>query len=116
MDCSSIFEDYISNCQDVLSVFANLTPSVIYKWVITAPNGAEYSGELEAGADGSLQIDVTDLPPGLLNQYAGKFILQIFDSPYQCRKVNFNMAGSYDAIAFTVSPGTNPKTSLGCEI
>lgn len=114
MDCSSIFEDYISNCNVEIEVYANFDPSTLLKWVITAPNGNEYYGEnTTEPVTGILKIPISELPAGLLNQYGGTFMLQFFDTPYQSRKVNFNIAKEYDTIAFTVKAGTNQKPNLG---
>lgn len=116
MECNEFFEDYISNCNDNIEVNAAFDPLTLLKWVLTAPNGNEYYGEATTEADGQLLIPVADLPAGLLNQYAGMFKLQFFDTPYQCRKVNFVIGKQYDAIAFIIKAGNNQKPNLGCPL
>lgn len=114
MECNSVFEDYISNCNTAIEVNAQFDVLTLIKWVITAPSGNEYYGENTTDAQGHLDIPISELPAGLLNQFGGTFILQFFDTPYQCRKINFVIGKQYDSIAFTVKAGNNQKPNLGC--
>lgn len=116
MECSAIFEDYLSNCISPIEVNGNFPPGVLLKWVLTAPNGNEYFGEGIPDANGMLSIPLADIPAGLLTQYGGTFFLQFFDTPYQCRKVNFVIGKEVDAIAFTIKAGNNQKPNLGCPV
>jgi hypothetical protein len=119
--CSSVFTDFISNCQDYLTVNAALDPTTAYKWVITDKFGKSYSNEIITDDDGYFTIPVTDLPAGLLSSYSGQFKLEIFTTggvygDIQCQKLQIPIAKYYDSIEFEVRGGTNEKSNIGCEI
>jgi hypothetical protein len=121
MSCTApVFKDHLSNCQDTITVFSILEPATTYKWVITDKFGKEYSGEAQTDGDGHFEIDVDDLPAGLLNQYGGEFKLEVFThegiyGELQCQRVLIPMAKYYESIVIDVRGGTNPKTNIGCE-
>lgn len=122
MSCSSsVFKDYISNCQDYITVNVVLDPATEYKWVITDKFSKAYSGLFTTDADGHFDIPVTDLPEGLLNNYAGTFTLEVWtvEGVYgetQCQKIPLPIAKYYDSIQFEVHGGTNEKNNLGCAL
>lgn len=122
MSCaSSVFSDYVSNCQDKITVNAVLDPTTEYKWVIRDKFNKEYSGEVTTDADGHFEIPVDELPDGLLNQWGGEFILELWTNTgiygdIQCSKVPIPIAKYYDSITFHVKGGTNEKSNIGCAL
>lgn len=114
-NCSTCFEDYLSNCEDHIQVNALLEPATEYKWVITDRLNNQYEGLATTESDGFFAISLADLPDGFINKFAGQFKLEIFESTNECRKVNFLAAKYYDCITFDVTGGTNSKPNLGCE-
>lgn len=112
MDCNSCFKDYLAKCNLAIQVYAQLTPLTDYTWIITDKFGNKYQGEFTTDADGFWQIQVADLPSGMLTQYSGDFLLQVQDSG--CKPVKFKVAQEYDCIDFTIKGGTYEKDTLGC--
>lgn len=116
MSCNRCFEDYLAKCNDVINVFAQLpvlAPYESYTWTITDKFDNIYSGTFITDADGFWQIDVDDLPEGLLTSYSGDFLLQVQDTT--CKPIKFKVAQEYDCISFHIRGGTFVKDSLGCE-
>lgn len=114
MECSSIFEDYISNCIGNIEVNANFPADTLLKWVVSDKFDNEYYGEATTDDNGVLLIPVDELPAGLLTSYGGTFFLQFFTGAYQCAKLNFVIGKQVDTIAFTIKAGNNQKPNLGC--
>lgn len=113
MSCERNFCDWIACGQDSIAVNATLQPSTQYTWFITAGNKAKYSGTVETDADGHFII--TGLPNGLLNPYAGVFILNVGTG---CNAAVFNDSAycdPFDTISFEVVNGSTDKNTLGCE-
>lgn len=117
-ECTRCYSDYISCGNDVLSVVSALEPNANYIWVITTSQGAKYSGAVTTDAQGHFEIDVTTLPEGLLNPYAGLFVLTVVAADaYQCNTETWNdLEGcdSYTCIEFDVVNGDQIKNTLGC--
>jgi hypothetical protein len=113
MNCDYCFHDYIAKCNLVIQVFAQLAPLTSYTWIIEDKFGNKYQGEFTTDADGFWQIQVSDLPPGMLTQYSGDFTLQVQDSG--CKPVKFKVAQEYNCINFTIKGGTYEKDTLGCD-
>jgi hypothetical protein len=114
MNCNCCYTDYIGKCEESLTIHTNLTPSAAYRWSITDKFDHKYEGEVTADENGSLVISVDDLPPGLLTEYSGDFLFQVYDSA--CRPIKFKVAGEYDCITFHVKGGTFTKDSIGCPV
>lgn len=113
--CTWCFEDYVVKCDDEINVFAKLTPTTNYKWVITDKFDRQYSGDFTTDADGFWVIPVADLPPGLLTEFSGQFKLQVFEGDSNCTPINFLIAQMTDCITFNVAAGERIKNNLGCE-
>lgn len=116
MACSTCFEDYVVKCNEAISVFAQLpalSPYDTYKWVISDKFDHKYEGEFITDENGFWEIDVDDLPDGLLTEFSGSFKLEVFDSG--CKPVKFKIAQDYDCISFDVKAGTFTKDSIGCD-
>ena len=64
--------------------------------------------------DGFFVIPVADLPAGLLTQYSGKFMLQVYQLYAACNPEKFRVAGVFDCIEFEITGGTFEKNNLGC--
>jgi hypothetical protein len=78
MSCSNCFEVDLKQCPSTIELMAGLTATTDYFWVIQK-NSRIYQKKVTTASDGKLVIDTTDLPAGLLNAYAGAFILEIRD-------------------------------------
>jgi hypothetical protein len=113
MNCNSCFRDFLAKCNLSIQVYAQLAPLTDYIWIITDKFGNKYQGEFTTDADGFWEIQVSDLPPGMLTQYSGDFTLQVQDSG--CKPVKFKMAGEYDCINFGIKGGNYEKDTLGCD-
>lgn len=115
MECNCCFNDFIAKCEETLEVNVFLTPATNYRWIITDKFDHKYEGDVTSDADGHLSIPVTDLPAGLLTQYAGDFKLEILEEE-SCTPIKFKIAGEYDCISFSVKGGNFVKDYLGCTI
>lgn len=109
--CNCCFTDYLAKCEENIVINTTLTPGT-YRWAITDKFDNKYEGEVET-ADGTLTIPVEDLPPGLLTQYSGDFLLQIYGED-SCGPIKFQLTGEYDCVNFHVRGGTFEKNSIGC--
>lgn len=112
MGCETAFTDYLAKCETSIDVYAQLSPLTSYTWIITDKHNRKYSAEFTTDGDGFWEIDVDDLPDGLLTEYGGTFILEVIDSG--CKPVKFKAAGEYTKINFEIFGGTFPKATLGC--
>lgn len=115
MGCTTCFEDYIAKCPESISVFAQLpvlAPYENYTWTIRDKFDHIYSGSFITDEDGFWQIDIDDLPDGLLTSYSGQFLLQVQDST--CKPIKFKIAQEYDCISFHIKGGTFVKDTIGC--
>jgi hypothetical protein len=118
MACEPCYSDYISCGNETLLVAGTLPADSDYIWILTAPNGAKYSDEVTTDANGNFEIDVSTLPEGLLNPYAGLFTLEVVaNDAYQCNEITWNDSAycdSYTCISFDVRNGDHVKNTLGC--
>jgi hypothetical protein len=113
--CNCCFTDYLVKCSTEINVYAKLTPSTAYEWVITDKFNRQYSGSFTTDAEGFWSIPVASLPDGLLTEFSGRFSLQVFEDGTTCAPIKFLIATETDCIDFTVSAGTREKNNLGCE-
>lgn len=116
MSCETCFPDYIAKCNDAIRVYAQLPALAAYqnyRWVITDKFQNKYEGAFVVDENGFWEIDVDDLPEGLLTEYSGSFRLQVYDQ--SCAPVKFKVAKDYDCINFEIKGGTFVKENLGCE-
>jgi len=114
MNCNPpCFQDYLAKCNLAIQVYAQLPPLADYTWIITDKFGNKYQGDFTTDADGFWQIQVADLPSGMLTQYSGDFTLQVQDSG--CKPVKFKVAQEYDCINFHIKGGNYEKDTLGCD-
>lgn len=117
MACVPCYKDYISCGNETLAVNGTLTPDAVYIWIIEN-KGAKYSGEATTDENGNFTINISDLPEGLLNPYAGMFTLTVVaNDAYRCNTGTWNDSAycdAYDCINFEVVNGTDVKNTLGC--
>lgn len=117
MACLPCFKDWISCGNETLQINGNLSAATAYIWYIEN-KGAKYSGEVTTDENGQFTIDVSELPEGLLNPYAGTFELTVkVNDAYGCASQTWNDSAycdSYDCIVFEVVNGTAVKNTLGC--
>jgi len=118
MPCLPCYKDWISCGNDSLFIAGTLLPETTYIWILEN-KGSVYSGEATTDANGHFTIPVSELPSGLLNQYAGTFELYIIaNDAYQCNSSTWNDSAyctAYDCISFEVVNGTAVKNTLGCQ-
>lgn len=118
MACTNCYKDWISCGNTQLVVAGTLQDSTPYRWILTTPQGAKYSGEVTTNTSGQFTIPVSSLPEGLLNPYAGSFTLQVVaNDAYQCASATWNDSAyctPYDCIEFEVKNGDAVKNTLGC--
>lgn len=112
MECNSPFSDYISNCQTALIVNAHLTPTTNYIALIKDKFDKVYSVAITTDISGNFQIPIADLPDGLLNNFAGTFVLSVVQL-YSNAPVDLKMMTSYEEIFFDIKGGTQEKDNLG---
>lgn len=116
MNCNCCFTDFLAKCEDNIIINTTLPGAYTsYKFVITDKFDNKYEGPITFSVGGGLEIQVTDLPAGLLTQYSGSFKLEIYDED-TCKPVNFKMTGEYDCIGFDINGGNFEKNNLGCEV
>lgn len=116
--CSCCFESPIGSCipaDGYLTINTQLDPAQTYWYHFTDKFQNEYSGELSPESDGTLKIPIAQLPDGLLNQYAGDFMLSITADEQGCDTVPLLLAAKYDCIQLSVT-GKNSKSNIGCSI
>lgn len=97
MSCSNCFEVFLKQCPATIEVLGGLTPATDYYWVIQR-NSRIYQKKVTTDIAGKLVIDVTDLPDGLLNAYAGSFFLEIREGANYLNVVTLN---TYTCILMT---------------
>lgn len=115
--CIPCYKDFISCGLETLHVIGRLVADADYIWTLTN-KGAKYQGAVTTDTAGGFEIAVNDLPEGLLNPYAGPFILTVQnDDAYDCNSSTWNDSAycdPYDCIEFDVLNGTFTKNTLGC--
>lgn len=111
--CNCCFTDYLAKCETEIVINTTLTPSTTYRLVITDKFDHKYEVTVVAGLTGELTIPVEDLPAGMLTQYSGDFLLQIYDN--SCGPIKFKLLGEYDCLTFNIRGGTFVKNEIGCE-
>jgi len=93
-------------------VNAHLETCKTYYWKVTDKFGNEYTGEAES--DGyRLPIDISELPDGLLNKYAGQFLVEVFEDIAREKRVPLLMSRYYDGVTFDVRQTNGNKDGLG---
>ena len=115
MTCDTCFTDTLAKCNDTIKVYAQLPALSLYssyRWVITDKFNNKYEGSFVPDEDGFFEIPVDELPEGLLTQYSGSFLLQVYGDG--CKPVNFKIAQEVDCINFVIEGGTFVKDTLGC--
>lgn len=115
MSCSTCFEDFIAKCNEQIRVYAQLPALPVYenyKWVISDKFGHKYEGGFVVDSNGFWEIQVDELPEGLLTQHSGSFNLEVYDG--SCKPVKFKIAQEYDCLEFEVKGGTFVKDYIGC--
>lgn len=111
--CQLTFTDYLGNCAyGAFYIVAPLTAGETYYWRITDKFGNMYTGS--SISDGEhLPIDIDVLPEGLLNKYAGQFLVEVFSDVNYIKRVPLLMARYYDGVVFDVQNTTQNKDFLG---
>lgn len=115
MNCDTCFTDYICACGESVVINTRLTPGVTYYWRVEDKFEKIYAGAVVAESDGRLIIPVSELPAGLLNEYAGSFVLS-FSDEVSCGTIAIPLAKNYDCIRLEVKGGTHTKDTVGCDV
>lgn len=118
MSCKKFFDDWVCNCgayaETVLTILTTL-PAGTYVAVFSDKFEAKRIATATADVDGTLEIDLTELPEGYLNQYAGDFELELFEDDTLCERIPIPIRATYDTIALTVKGGNTGKMTIGCQ-
>jgi len=116
MACTKCYTDYISCGVETITVKGELQPSTVYTWVLTTPSGAKFSQVIITDNAGHFTISTLSLPNGLLNPYAGDFVLEVQTD--DCTPAIWNDSAyctPYFCIEFNVTNGNHVKATLGCD-
>lgn len=115
--CNPCYNDFISCGLTTLNVIGRLVANAPYTWTITNKD-RKYSGSITTNTAGGFTIPVSEFPEGLLNPYAGSFVLSVKNTDaYDCNGSTWNNSAyctPYDCIEFEVLTGTFVKNTLGC--
>jgi hypothetical protein len=103
--CETCFQTEIPSCSDSILLKAGLDPNNTFTWVITDKFGNKYSAEAVSDDDGFLEIDIEELPEGLLTPFAGTFELTILNAGGETVSFIYNDT-TYTCIQFTVFDST----------
>lgn len=77
MSCTTCYEVILHACPDSIILKAGLAPATEYYWLIETRHSKIYQKKAVTDGDGTLTMDVSLLPAGMLNSSAGFFKLQI---------------------------------------
>lgn len=74
------FEVILPSCPDLIVLNAGLDVNTAYRWEITTQHDIIYNGSTTTDAAGTLLINIedSDVPAGLLNEFAGACDIQVF--------------------------------------
>ncbi len=93
-----------------------LLPIANYRWVLTTPSGAKYSGTIITDVDGFFIFN--EPVEGMFNPYAGIFTLEILTEEDICTPASWNDSAycePYSCIEFEVKNGDySDKNTIGC--
>ena len=79
-NCPTCYEVILNECADFILIAGGFKTGETYIIIITDKFGNEYRLTYVSDDDGSLTIDVTDLPDGLFTAYSGVFTVKIYES------------------------------------
>lgn len=101
--CRECFKVSVMECEDLL-ISLGLAADTEFTWSITDKFNTVYAGDVTTDGAGEFIIELDDLPPSLLNPFAGNFLLQVFNTDHEA--VPFNLNGQeYTCIDLTVFAG-----------
>lgn len=78
VSCDTCFEVLIGDCLDDINLSLGLTPSTTFFFRLLDKWGAEYDFSQATDGSGDFTLDQSQLPDGLINQYAGEFWLETY--------------------------------------
>lgn len=108
------YDDFISDCVDEFSIYANLTPEETYKVILRNKFDQLYAQQVTAGADGELTIDTTVFPQHMLNIYAGTFNITVEDG--DCNEVQMVIGEKeYTCVELSIKKTTDLKNAIPCQ-
>jgi len=76
MECAC-YEASVKSCSTELVLKANLTASTSYFWLLENKFGKLYQRQVDTNEDGDLTIDLSILPDGAANEFAGHYLLSL---------------------------------------
>lgn len=110
--CETCYEAAIDSCAETINLDAGLEPSSDYIVTIKDKFNSLFKLAVTSGVDGKVDIDTTELPAGLLNPFAGTFILTVqlddgctdtgltfCDAQYSCVAITVNDVVQGDRVA-----------------
>jgi hypothetical protein len=112
------FSDWIS-CgpyNSIITVYTGLTAGA-YSATLTDKFDHKYQVDVTVNGSGKFEINITDLPEGLFNEFGGDIILELYKN--NCDKITIPVLDGYDyidvdCIKISVKGGTMEKISIGC--
>lgn len=110
--CPDVFEDFIEDCPDIITVYANLEPGLEVRWILQDPMGNYYESTTTVGDDGSFEINPDELPIGLFSTCGGKFCLKV-ENAQTGAPLPLLIGSYYQEIVFSVTQGYQGDDSLG---
>lgn len=101
MTCQACYEASVKSCIDEILLKAGLTASTSYYWIIENKFGNQVQRQVETDEDGILTIDLSMLPEGSANPYAGHFRLTLrLGSNYLTTQQMTFGGKTYDCVSF----------------
>ncbi len=83
-DCSVCLQVELKACADSYTIDLGFNNDTAYKVRIEAIDGNVYEQDITTDEFGILTFEAVDYPSGLFNQYAGTFIVKIYDVDNDC--------------------------------
>lgn len=92
---AACFETIVPSCPDLIVLNVGLEAATPYRWEITTRHNITYNGSVTTDATGLLGIDIaaSELPAGLLNEFAGACELKVWKilSPVSVEAATFTI-------------------------
>jgi hypothetical protein len=101
----------------------NLDPSVDYVVRILSPIFGAIEVTASTNADGYLEIQCSDLPPGFLNAHSGSFSFSVYNVPTvegdeldNCAPIKLLLAKYFESVSIDVRIGSAVKSKIACPV
>lgn len=118
MDCC-IFHEFIGKCVETIKFNVGVTPATDFIAFIFTPMGKIYQADVTSDENGSVEVPVSILPDGVLNEYAGQFRFELMED--ECTPVQLSLTRDADTAPtlypyayFDILGGNISKNTIGC--